>query len=63
MAAEFLTEIAGALSEMAYNSYKALNESRKLERIAKSQTAFMIDLNTEIQKNIYALITQIHGKS
>ncbi|MGN0515189.1 MAG: PocR ligand-binding domain-containing protein [Lachnospiraceae bacterium] len=53
MAAEFLTELAGALSEMAYNSYKALNESRKLERIAKSQTAFMIDLNTEIQKNMH----------
>lgn len=51
-AAEFLTELAGVLSEMAYTNYVALEKSRKLERVARSQTAFMVEMNANLRKNV-----------
>ena len=48
-AAEFLTVIANVLSEMAYNNYVALKNSRKLERTARAQTAFILEMNADIQ--------------
>lgn len=51
-AAEFLSEIASALSSMAYKNYLALQNSRKLERAAHSQTAFIIDMNANIQRDM-----------
>lgn len=51
-AAECLSEIASALSAMAYNNYQALQNSRKLERAAQSQTAFIIDMNASIQRDM-----------
>lgn len=51
-AAEFLSEIASTLSIMAYRNYLALQNSRKLERAAHSQTAFIIDMNANIQRDM-----------
>lgn len=51
-AAAFLSEIASALSAMAYKNYLALQNSRKLERAAHSQTAFIIDMNANIQRDM-----------
>ena len=51
-AATFLSEIASALSSMAYKNYLALQNSRKLERAAHSQTAFIIDMNANIQRDM-----------
>lgn len=51
-AAEFLSEIASALSSMAYKNYLALQNSRKLERAAHSQTAFIIDMSANIQRDM-----------
>lgn len=51
-AASFLSEIASALSSMAYKNYLALQNSRKLERAAHSQTAFIIDMNANIQRDM-----------
>lgn len=51
-AATFLSEIASALSSMAYKNYLALENSRKLERAALSQTAFIIDMNANIQQDM-----------
>ncbi|MCM1064280.1 MAG: PocR ligand-binding domain-containing protein [Eubacterium sp.] len=51
-AASFLSEIASALSSMAYKNYLALQHSRKLERAAHSQTAFIIDMNANIQRDM-----------
>lgn len=51
-AAEFLSEIASALSSMAYKNYLALENSKKLERAAHSQTAFIIDMNANIQRDM-----------
>ena len=51
-AAQFLTELAEIISEMAYENYKALKNSRKLEKAACSQAAFIIEMNSDLQKNI-----------
>lgn len=51
-AAEFLEELAAVLSEMAYTNYAALEKSRKLERVARSQTAFMVEMNANMRKNV-----------
>ncbi len=51
-AAQFLSEIASTLSAMAYANFLALQNSRKLERAAHSQTAFIIDMNTNIQRDM-----------
>lgn len=51
-AAGFLSEIASILSAMAYKNYLALQNSRKLERAAHSQTAFIIDMNANIQRDM-----------
>lgn len=51
-AAAFLSEIASTLSDMAYRNYLALQNSQKLERAAHSQTAFIIDMNANIQRDM-----------
>lgn len=51
-AAKFLSEIASSLSDMAYKNYIALQNSKKLERAAHSQTAFIIDINASIQRDM-----------
>lgn len=51
-AAGFLSEIASTLSTMAYTNYLAIQNSKKLERAAHSQTAFIIDMNANIQRDM-----------
>lgn len=51
-AATFLSEIAEILSEMAYNSYIALKQSKQLERIATSHNKFIIDMNNSMKKHV-----------
>ncbi|MGN1304858.1 MAG: PocR ligand-binding domain-containing protein [Oscillospiraceae bacterium] len=51
-AAEFLYEIAQLLSEMAYNNYLALKQSRKLERAARSQSAYIMNMSLNMEKNV-----------
>lgn len=51
-AAEFLASIAKVLSEMAYRNYKALQQSRKMEQAARSQSAFIMNLSTNMQEDI-----------
>ena len=58
-AAEFLKEIADVLSGMAYRNYVALMESRKLERIARSQSEYIMDMNLDMQKRVKEWIEKI----
>lgn len=51
-AAEFIFKFAGIISEMAYTSYKALKTSRNLEKAACTQASFIIDMNSDLQKNM-----------
>lgn len=50
--AEFLSELAEAISDMAYKNYDALRKSRKLERVARSQTSFMVEMNNNMRRNV-----------
>ncbi|MGN1416114.1 MAG: PocR ligand-binding domain-containing protein [Oscillospiraceae bacterium] len=50
--AEYLYEIAKILSEMAYNNYLALSQSRKLERAARSQSAYIMNMSLNMEKNV-----------
>lgn len=51
-AADFLFVIAKILSEMAYRNYTALQKSRKLERAARSQSAFIMELSLNMQESM-----------
>lgn len=51
-AAYFLTEIAGILSGMALENYKKLDESVKLERIARAQTGFMVEIYDKMRDSL-----------
>lgn len=51
-AAKFLTELAALLSGMAYKNYTALQNSLKLEKIARSQTNYMVDMYTGMEGTV-----------
>lgn len=51
-AAEFLAEIAEVLSEMAYKSYVALQQSQRLERAARSHNDFIVDMNANMRQRV-----------
>lgn len=48
-AAEFIEEIASALSLMAYKSYLELNESNRMGRIAKSQADYVMNMSMNLE--------------
>ncbi len=51
-AALFLAEIAAVISEMAYNSYISLQQSRHLEKIARSHNEFILKMNSELSEHV-----------
>jgi ligand-binding sensor protein/anti-sigma regulatory factor (Ser/Thr protein kinase) len=51
-AAEFLSEIAKVLSEMAVRNYHALEESHHMEHAARSQSVFMMDMSMQMKDNM-----------
>ena len=51
-AAQFLFEIAQAYSNLAYQNYLTLQKSNKLERVARSQSMFLMDVSEDIQENM-----------
>ncbi|MBQ5319947.1 MAG: PocR ligand-binding domain-containing protein [Oscillospiraceae bacterium] len=51
-AADFIFKLAEILSEMAYKNYLALKASHSLEKAACSQASYIIDMNSELHKNI-----------
>lgn len=59
-AAEFLAEIAAVLSEMAYKSYVALQQSQRLERAARSHNAFIVDMNVNMRQRVQDWIDLAH---
>ncbi len=59
--AAFLFEIARAISAMAYNSYVAITNSRRMERAARSQSAFITNLTDDLRsgmKNWLSLVSE-----
>lgn len=50
--AEFLAEIAKVLSEMAYQNYLALQRSKRLERAARSQASYIMNMALNMEKTM-----------
>lgn len=51
-AAKFLAELATLLSGMAYKNYMALQNSLKLEKVARSQTSCLVDIYTDMENKV-----------
>lgn len=60
-AAEFLSEIAAVLSEMAYKSYVALQQSQRLERVARSHNDFIVEMNANMRQRVQEWIDLAQG--
>lgn len=57
--AKFLGIVANVLSEMAYQNYVAIDKYRELERAARSQSHFLMDLSSDLHKNMSEWITAL----
>lgn len=58
-AAKFLGIIANVLSEMAYQNYMAIDKYRSLERAARSQSHFLMDLSSDLHENMSEWISAL----
>lgn len=59
--AKFLGVVASVLSEMAYQSYTSIDKYRSLERAARSQSHFLMDLSSDLHKNMNEWITSLEA--
>lgn len=50
--AEFLAELAKVLSNMAYQNYITLQQSKRMERAARSQASYMMTLATGLREDM-----------
>jgi len=57
--AEFLGIITNVISEMAYQNYMAIDKYRNLERSARSQSHFLMDLSLDLHKNMSEWISAL----
>ena len=57
--AKFLGIVANVLSEMAYQNYMAIDKYRNLERAARSQSHFLMDLSSDLHKNMSEWISAL----
>lgn len=57
--AKFLGIVANVLSEMAYQKYMAIDKYRNLERAARSQSHFLMDLSSDLHENMSEWISAL----
>lgn len=57
--AKFLGIMANVLSEMAYQSYISIDKYRSLERAARSQSHFLMDLSSDLHENMSGWISAL----
>lgn len=57
--AKFLGIVASVLSEMAYQNYAAIDKYRNLERAARSQSHFLMDLSSDLHENMSEWISAL----
>ena len=60
-AAKFLGIIANVLSEMAYQNYMSIDKYRNLERAARSQSHFLMDLSSDLHENMSEWISSLES--
>ena len=58
-AAKFLGIIANVLSEMAYQNFISIDKYRNLERAARSQSHFLMDLSSDLHENMSEWISSL----
>lgn len=58
-AASFLGIVANVLSDMAYQNYMALDKYKNLERAARSQSHFLMDLSSDLHANMSGWISAL----
>ncbi len=58
-AANFLGIVASVLSDMAYQNYIAIDKYKNLERAARSQSHFLMDLSSDLHANMSAWISSL----
>lgn len=58
-AAKFLGIVANVLSEMAYQNYVAIDKYKNLERAARSQSHFLMDLSSDLHANMSDWISSL----
>ena len=59
--AKFLGIVANVLSEMAYQKYTAVDKYRNLERAARSQSHFLMDLSSDLHENMSEWISALQN--
>ncbi len=59
--AKFLGIVASVLSEMAYQNYMAIDKYRNLERAARSQSHFLMDLSSDLHENMSEWISALQA--
>lgn len=59
--AKFLGIVANVLSEMAYQNYMAIDKYKSLERAARSQSHFLMDLSSDLHKNMSEWISALEA--
>ena len=57
--AKFLGIVANVLSEMAFQNYMAIDKYRNLERAARSQSHFLMDLSSDLHENMSEWISAL----
>lgn len=58
-AANFLGIVANVLSDMAYQNYMAIDKYKNLERAARSQSHFLMDLSSDLHANMSEWISSL----
>ena len=53
--------IANIISEMAYQNYIAIDKYRTLERAARSQSHFLMDLSSDLHENMSEWISALEN--
>ena len=59
--AKFLGIVANVLSEMAYQNYMAIDKYKSLERAARSQSHFLMDLSSDLHENMSEWISALQN--
>jgi len=59
--AKFLGIVANVLSEMAYQNYMAINKYRNLERAARSQSHFLMDISSDLHANMSGWLSELEA--
>lgn len=62
-AAEFISELASGISLMAYKNYLELKESERMERVAKSQADYIMNMSMNLERVMDRWLVMVENTS